>query len=155
MEFRGISELIGIALVVIYAAGSGIWVSASPGWYSSLVRPPWQPPDFIFGLIWPYNFVMLGLTALRVAQKLSRTLVLTWLISFAISILFALLWAYHFYVPHNLNFAAISLGLAALFTIPLLIIAYKVSWQIGLLLTPYQIWVTIATTLAWGYAVRN
>ena len=96
MDFRGISALTGIALVVIYAVGSGIWVNASPGWYASLVRPPWQPPDFVFGLIWPYNFVVLGITALRVSQKLSKPLIATWLISFAISIIFALLWEYQF-----------------------------------------------------------
>ena len=155
VDFRGISALTGIALVVIYAVGSGIWVNASPGWYASLVRPPWQPPDFVFGLIWPYNFVVLGLAALRVSQKLSKPLIATWLISFAISIIFALLWAYQFYVPHNLKFSAICLAITSVLTIPLLVIAYKVSWQIGALLTPYQIWVITATTLAWGYAVRN
>ena len=155
MDFRGISALTGIALVVIYAVGSGIWVNASPGWYASLVRPIWQPPDFVFGLIWPYNFVVLGLAALRVSQKLSKPLIATWLISFAISIIFALLWAYQFYVLHNLKFSAICLAITSVLTIPLLVIAYKVSWQIGALLTPYQIWVITATTLAWGYAVRN
>ena len=155
MSFRTTSAIIGIALVVIYAAGSGIWVNTSPGWYTSLVRPPWQPPDVVFGLIWPYNFFILGLTALRVSQKLSKAQISTWLICFAISVVFALMWAYHFYVPHNLKFSAICLALTSIFTIPLLVIAYKMSWQIGALLTPYQLWVITATTLAWGYAVRN
>lgn len=155
MNFRTTSAIIGIALVVIYAAGSGIWVNTSPGWYTSLVRPPWQPPDVVFGLIWPYNFFILGLTALRVSQKLSKAQISTWLICFAISVVFALMWAYQFYVPHNLKFSAICLALTSIFTIPLLTLAYKVSWQIGALLTPYQLWVITATTLAWGYSVRN
>ena len=67
----------GIALVLIYAFGSGIWVSNAPGWYTSLNRPPWQPPNFVFGLIWPYNFVMLGTAAAKVAQTLNRTQTIT------------------------------------------------------------------------------
>lgn len=146
---------IGIALVLIYAFGSGIWVSNVPGWYSSLNRPPWQPPDFVFGLIWPYNFIMLGVAAFYVAQSLNRTQNIIWLSFFALSIVSALMWAYQFYVPHNLTFATIALGLAALLTIPVLYLTFKASLVIGLLLIPYQLWVVIATTLAWGYSTRN
>jgi translocator protein len=146
---------IGIALVLIYAFGSGIWVSNAPGWYTSLNRPPWQPPDFVFGLIWPYNFIMLGVAAFNVAQSLNRTQTIIWLSFFALSIVSALMWAYQFYVPHNLTFATIALGLAALLTIPVLYLTFKASLVIGLLLIPYQLWVVIATTLAWGYSTRN
>ena len=155
MGFRSLASVTGIALVIIYAAGSGFWVSNSPGWYSSLNRPPWQPPDFVFGVIWPYNFIVLGIVSFQVAQRMSRTTTLLWLIFFALSIVTALLWAYHFYVPHNLYFAALALASTALLTLPLLYIAYKTSWILGVLLTPYQLWVSIATTLAWGYSTRN
>ena len=146
---------IGITLVLVYAFGSGIWVSNAPGWYSSLIRPPWQPPDFLFGLIWPYNFVMLGIAAFNVAQSLNRIQTITWLAFFSASVVSALVWAYQFYVPHNLSVAAIALGIAALLTIPVLYLTFKASILIGALLIPYQIWVIIATTLAWGYSTRN
>jgi len=155
MEFKFVATVIGIALVLVYAFGSGIWVSSSPGWYASLNRPPWQPPSFVFGIIWPYNFIMLGIAAFNVAQTLSRTLTIAWLIFFAASVAAALTWAYQFYVPHNLSIAAIALGITALLTIPVLYITFKASLLIGLLLIPYQIWVSIATTLAWGYSTRN
>jgi tryptophan-rich sensory protein len=155
MEFRFVAAAIGIALVFIYAIGSGVWVSSSPGWYTSLVRPPWQPPNFIFGIIWPYNFVMLGIAAVNVAQSLNRNQTLIWLGFFAASIAAALTWAYQFYVPHTLSVAAIALVTAALLTIPVLYLTFKASLLIGTLLVPYQIWVIIASTLAWGYSTRN
>ena len=155
MEFKFVAAALGIILVLIYAFGSGIWVSSSPGWYASLNRPPWQPPDFIFGLIWPYNFIMLGVAAFNVAQSLNRIQTISWLTLFALSITAALIWAYQFYVPHNLTFAAITLGVAALLTIPVLYLTFKASLLVGILLIPYQLWVVIATTLAWGYSTRN
>jgi tryptophan-rich sensory protein len=155
MEFKFVAAALGIILVLIYAFGSGIWVSSSPGWYASLNRPPWQPPDFIFGLIWPYNFIMLGVAAFNVAQSLNRIQTISWLTLFALSITAALIWAYQFYVPHNLTFAAIALGVAALLTIPVLYLTFKASLLVGILLIPYQLWVVIATTLAWGYSTRN
>ena len=155
MEFKFVAAALGIILVLIYAFGSGVWVSSSPGWYASLNRPPWQPPNFVFGLIWPYNFIMLGVAAFNVAQSLNRIQTISWLVLFALSITAALTWAYQFYVPHNLTFAAIALGVAALLTIPVLYLTFKASLLVGILLIPYQLWVVIATTLAWGYSTRN
>jgi translocator protein len=155
MEFKFVATVIGIGLVLIYAFGSGIWVSSSPGWYASLNRPPWQPPSFVFGIIWPYNFIMLGVAAFNIAQSLTRAQTMTWLLFFAASVTSALVWAYQFYVPHNLSVAAIALGIAALLTLPILYLTFKASLLIGLLLVPYQVWVAIAATLAWGYSTRN
>ncbi len=155
MDFKFAAAAIGIILVLIYAIGSGVWVSSSPGWYASLNRPPWQPPSFIFGIIWPYNFIMLGVAAVNVAQSLTRTQNALWLCFFASSVGAALTWAYQFYVPHNLSLAALALTIAAILTLPVLYLTFKASILIGLLLVPYQIWVAIASTLAWGYSTRN
>lgn len=155
MDTKYLLAGIGISLVFIYAIGSGFWVSNAPGWYTSLNRPPWQPPDFVFGVIWPYNFVVLGFAAYNVAQSLQRNLAITWLTFFALSVAAALTWAYQFYVPHNLSLAAIALVIAAVFTAPVLYLTFKASILLGTLLVPYQIWVIIASTLAWGYSTRN
>ena len=155
METKYLLAGIGIFLVFVYAIGSGVWVSSSPGWYATLNRPTWQPPDFIFGIIWPYNFVVLGIAAYNVAQSLSRNLALAWIVVFAASVASALTWAYQFYVPHNLSIAATALIIAAILTLPVLYLTFKASILVGILLVPYQIWVIIASTLAWGYSTRN
>ena len=155
MDFRTVAAAIGILLVIIYAFGSGIWTSSSPGWYGTLNRPPWQPPDFVFGIIWPYNFMVLGIASYRISMALNRNETIIWLSCFALSVVAALSWAYNFYVPHNLQLAAFSLGATVLLTLPMLFYTFRVSIGLGLALLPYQIWVAIATTLAWGYYTRN
>lgn len=152
---KAAGSIVGIALVLIYAIGSGLWVNTGDNWYRSLNAPKWQPPDFIFGIIWPYNFIVLGVAAVNVSQRLSSGWVITYLSIFAVSIACALTWAYQFYQPHNLSAASTALTLVAIFTIPLLIIAFKVSVGIGLLLVPYQLWVAIAAFLSWNYARLN
>lgn len=155
MDYKLVTTAIGILLVFIYAFGSGIWVNSSPGWYASLNRPPWQPPSSIFGIIWPYNFMVLGIASYQVSQLLTRRENITWLVFFALSVFVALIWAYQFYVPHNFTIATTALWLTALLTLPVLYLTFKASLIMGLLLLPYQIWVTIAATLAWGYLTRN
>ena len=150
-----IAAAIGILFVFIYAFGSGIWVSSSPGWYSTLNRPPWQPPSAFIGLIWPYNFAVLGIASYQVSRTLTRIENVTWLVFFGLSIAAALTWAYQFYVPHNFLYASLALTSAALLTLPMLLLTFRASLAMGLLLVPYQIWVAIAASLAWGYLARN
>ena len=155
MEFKLVTTTIGILLVLIYAFGSGVWVSSSPEWYASLNRPPWQPPSSFIGIIWPYNFIVLGFASYQVSKSLTRIENISWLVFFGLSIAAALTWAYQFYVLHNFTLATIALGLAALLTIPVLYLTFRASLIMGLLLIPYQIWVGIAASLAWGYLTRN
>jgi tryptophan-rich sensory protein len=155
MDFKLIAAGAGILIVLIYAFGSGIWVSSSPGWYSSLNRPPWQPPSYIFGIIWPYNFLVLGIASYQVSLSLTKFENILWLVFFGLSVAAALTWAYQFYVPHNLTLTPIALTLCALLTLPVLYLTFKASILMGLLLVPYQIWVAIAASLAWGYSTRN
>ena len=50
---KTVLSVIGVGIVFVYVIGSGLWVNTRDGWYRSLNQPSWQPPDFIFGLIWP------------------------------------------------------------------------------------------------------
>ena len=154
-SWRTVAAVLGIVFVAIYAIGSGFWVSSNSSWYLSLNRPPWQPPSWIFGVIWPYNFIVIGIAAVSVARTLSKSLVMSWLALFAVSVIAALLWSYLFYVPHNLLGAAIALPITALITIPITVITFRAGLGMGLAFLPYQIWVIVASTLSIGYELRN
>ncbi|MGA1405437.1 MAG: tryptophan-rich sensory protein, partial [Ilumatobacteraceae bacterium] len=108
---------LGTLIVVAYAIGAGRWVSTDAGWYRSLVRPPWQPPDIVFGLIWPYNFVMLVVASWAIAASDQRIEHVVWLASLALSVVAALTWAYQFYVPHALATAGFALAAATVLTL--------------------------------------
>ena len=150
-----VASAIGVALVLIYVVGSGLWVNTGDGCYRGLNQPSWQPPDFIFGIIWPYNFIVLGFAAVIVSQRLSAALVSAYLSIFALSVAAALTWAYQFYRPHNLEAASVALTLVAALTIFLVVIAARASWPLALALVPYQLWVITASYLSWTYARLN
>jgi tryptophan-rich sensory protein len=58
-------------------------------------------------------------------------------------------------VPHNIGASAIALALAALLTLPVLIITFQTNLKYAVFLLPYQIWVIVATFLAFSYAAKN
>jgi benzodiazapine receptor len=155
MTFRNSASVIGIALVLLYAIGSGLWVNTGDGWYRNLNQPSWQPPDFIFGLIWPYNFIVLGIAAVVISQRTSKPVVAIYLALFAASVVSALVWAYQFYRPHNLVAASIALTVTVLLTVPMTITLFTVSVPVALAVVPYQVWVAVAATISWRYSQLN
>jgi benzodiazapine receptor len=152
--WRTSSAVIGIVLVVIYAGGSNYW-NRQDGWYQSLNQPSWQPPGFVFGLIWPYNFIVIGIALWTIASKASPVLVAASLSLFSISVILALRWSYLFYSVHDLEGAALSLAITALLTLPITAITFSQSWKIGLALLPYQVWIFLAAALSSSYAKLN
>jgi tryptophan-rich sensory protein len=147
--------IIGIAILAAYVIGSGLWVNTGDNWYRTLNQPSWQPPDFIFGIIWPYNFIVLGIAAVTIAQKASTLNAVIYLAFFAFSVACALTWAYQFYRPHNLQVASIALIGTAVLTIPMIFIAFRTSTPIALALLPYQAWVATAASLSYQYSRLN
>ena len=149
---RNVVGVLGTFIVAIYVIGSGRMVATDAEWYRSLPRPSWQPPSSVFGIIWPYNFAMLVTATWLVANRLSTANQMIWLLSLALSVTAALTWAWLFYVPHSLLASGFALVLATVFTVPLLVIAFRVSPVLGLAFLPYQLWIAVATSLAFSYA---
>ena len=152
--WRTVSAVIGIAFVLLYAGGANYW-NKQDGWYQSLNQPSWQPPGFVFGLIWPYNFIVIGIALWVIASKASPALVAAAVGLFAVSVIVALRWSYLFYEVHDFRGATISLFTTAILTIPFLAITFSQSIKVGLALIPYQIWIFTAAALNASYASNN
>ena len=155
MSLRYAIAASGIAIVLIYAIGSGLWVNTGDSWYANINKPSWQPPGFVFGIIWPYNFIVLGIASVVIAQRATTSTSLTYILFFALSVAAALTWAYLFYRPHNLTGAAIALTLTALLTIPMTYILFTISMPMAIAVMPYQVWVAIAAALNWSIRSLN
>mgnify|MGYP006272706741 CR=1 FL=1 len=130
---------------------SGLWVSTGDTWYRALRQPWWQPPNVVFGLIWPYNFIVLGIAGFIVTRQATIRTAIAWNVVLLISVTAAITWAYQFYVPHHLLTASIALLVCALSTVALLVLVWPQSHTVFWFLIPYQLWLTIATTLSFGY----
>ena len=153
--WRIITVIAIVAIVMAYAVLSGVWVSTDAGWYQSLTKPSWQPPPWVFGVIWPYNFIALATIGSLIAWRARAFPVAVFVAFLGMSVICALVWANLFYVSHSLPGAAIALSAAALMTLPLIVVSFQTSWLFGVLLLPYQVWVILAASLSWGYIPLN
>ena len=144
-----------IAIVAVYAALSSVWTAHEPGWYAGLAKPSFQPPDVVFGVMWPLNFV--ALFAVGVWFTRSSEVPTAWpaTVLLGASVVAALTWAWLFYVPHRIGAATLALAVAALLTwVLVVVVARSLPWA-GVLLVPYAAWLSIATALSVQYARLN
>jgi tryptophan-rich sensory protein len=144
----------GILLVLIYAGGANYW-NQPDGWYQSLAKPSWQPPGYVFGIIWPYNFVVIGISLYTIASQARPILVALVLSLFAASVFFALRWSYLFYSQHDFSAAGNALLATTILTLPILAVTFSLSWRVGIAFIPYQLWIGVATALNYSYSKIN
>jgi tryptophan-rich sensory protein len=149
--WRIAAAIAAVGLVVGYAIGSGRWVSTGSSWYLSLEQPAWQPPGAVFGIAWTYNFAALAVVGVAMSLRAPPVRVAVFLAALGVTIALAVTWAYLFYVPHALVGAAVALTLCAVLTVLPLVLAFAEWPWLGWLLIPYQAWLLVATSLAWGY----
>ena len=131
-----------------YIGFSWYWVDSTSGWWRSLRKPAWQPPDWVFGTIWPYNFLMLAVASFALAT--SGTDYVLWTLTFAESVLASVWWGYEFYRSRNFVRASVALGITALSTFPMMTVLWLNNTLMFWLLMPYQVWLLTATSLCVG-----
>lgn len=138
-----------LALVICQAAGligSIFTAPAIPRWYASLVKPSFNPPNWVFGPVWITLYVLMGVSLFLVwKQEDGKT-------KAAIYVFFLQLALNTLWTP---LFFGLEMPLAAFVVIILLWIAilvtilkfYKFSKLASYLLVPYILWVSFAAVL--------
>jgi translocator protein len=145
---------IGIALVVFLAiclgAGGLGAIATTPeidGWYRTLAKPAWNPPDRVFGPVWTALFVLMAIAGWLVWQKERSVPRSTALKLFGLQLTLNVVWSWIFFALHEPGWAAIEIvGLWAAI-LATLILFIRQSRLAGALLLPYLAWVTFAAGL--------
>lgn len=138
------SLLIFLAMVAVTAL---VGVHYGPGpWYIALQKPPWTPPDWIFGAVWTILYVAIAVAGWMVwrSKALSVTKpILLWLLQLILNGL----WSWLFFGLHRPDLALIDI-LALLAAICCFIAgAKKINHFAAWLFVPYALWVSYATVL--------
>jgi len=157
-RLREVPMLIGSILIplVIGYIGAIVTLPQISTWYSSLSKPWWSPPNWLFGPIWTTLYVLMGIALFLVWREgIHRRDVRFAILIFGVQLVLSLIWSVVFFSLHALfgSFAIVMLlWLAILANIIAFLIISK--WA-GLLLVPYIIWVSIASYLNYSVYLLN
>lgn len=148
---RYLSLVAFLALVV--GGGSWIGVTNTPGeWYTALEKPPFNPPNRVFGPVWTILYIMIAVVGWRVWQRAElREAMWVWWFQLGLNFL----WSPVFFTWQAPG-AALVVIIALLATILTFIgLVWKPDRFSGALFIPYAAWVAFATLLNLSIFVLN
>ena len=135
-------------LVIGYFSGM-VTRSAITTWYPTLIKPSFNPPNWIFAPVWTSLYIMMGIAAGLVWNQIAsnKELVTKALQFFAVQLVLNALWSYLFFGLHNLMLATIEVVLLWLMIFETYSKFAKINKTAGYLLLPYLAWVSFASVL--------
>lgn len=128
-----------------------LWDMETYNWYSTLVKPLWAPPAWLFGPVWTVLYSIIIVTYATVLYK-TLTKEISWMVAlpFALNILFNLAFTpLQFGLQNNL-LAAIDIILVLGTLVWALVAVWHASPRLRWIAyanLPYLAWVTFATVL--------
>ncbi|XP_063685429.1 tryptophan-rich protein TspO-like [Bolinopsis microptera] len=143
--------LMFLAFLLLTEGGGAIIGIASAGqiatWYKDLVKPSWNPPNWLFGPMWTTLYFLQAVSAFMIWKSIGFKKALPWLLFFTqLALNFA--WTPIFFIAHQLLWASVESTFQAFFILFTITIFGDINKTAGLLLLPYLAWVTFATYLS-------
>jgi len=151
-----IKLIISILLPLSVGAIAGMFTSqAVPTWYASLNRPSFSPPNWVFGPVWTFLYILLGISFFliwKVEPSKERDLAIK---VFSIQMLLNFAWSFIFFYFNLIGAALIEIILLWISIALMIYLFYKIKPLAAYLNIPYLLWVSFATILNAGYFFLN
>lgn len=137
---------VGLCLAV---GALGGWVTADSvkTWYTTLNKPSFTPPNWVFGPVWTGLYVLMGVAAWRVWCNARPHQARAPLTLFALQLALNLAWSVVFFGAHRVG-GAVAVVVSLVAAILATVVAFRrIDGLAALLLVPYALWVAFATAL--------
>jgi tryptophan-rich sensory protein len=146
---RDIMALCGFLFLCLAVSGIGGAITATSvgAWYQTLVKPPFNPPDWVFAPVWTVLYCLMAVAAWRVWRRPDHGRTERALAVFVLQLVLNLLWSFLFFGLQRIGLALVEIG----FLLLVLVVNTHLFWRVdrwaGLLFVPYVAWVAFASLL--------
>lgn len=144
-----------VVVFLVAAAGSVATYDSIPTWYAGLTKPPFNPPNWIFGPVWTILYALMAVSLFLVWKKKQTPHTIYAKKIFFVQLGLNLLWSFVFFGAHQIALAL--LVIAALWGLILysIILFRKINKTAAYILIPYLLWVSFATILNFSLLLLN
>ena len=145
-------QWIGLTLFVIVCLGAGGLgaIATTPeidGWYKTVTKPSWNPPDYVFGPVWSTLFFMMGIAAWLVWEQVGFRGAKLPLGLFGVQLVLNVGWSWIFFAFHQPSWAFVEIVILWLAILATTVEFFRRSGVAGSLMVPYLAWVSFASML--------
>lgn len=137
------------------AVSSALTAGEIHGWYQTLLRPSFAPPNWVFAPVWTALYAMMAIAAWIVSQAPASEM-RTWTLNiFLIQLSLNFLWSIIFFREHAIAQAMVEIAVLWFFIGATTLAFRRLSPVAAWLMVPYWAWVTFAGFLNWGFLRLN
>jgi len=148
-----------ISILICQSAGifgSIFTFEAVPDWYSTLTKPTFAPPGWIFGPVWIILYFLMGVSLYTVWINGSKPKIRkVFFIVFGIQLALNALWSLLFFGLKSPVLGLVDIILLDIMVIVTIIYAKSISKLAALLLVPYLVWIIFASMLNFAIFLLN
>jgi tryptophan-rich sensory protein len=143
------TAIVCVIAIELFGGLSG-WLSQSGygnPWFDALTKPSFMPPGYLFGIVWPILYALLGIAlAMILAEPPSqrRTVGLT---LFFVQLALNFAWSPIFFAGHDIQLAKLIIFAMAALAAVAAGQFLRIRRAAGLLMIPYLAWLVFAATL--------
>jgi tryptophan-rich sensory protein len=131
-------------------------MSGVTDWYTTLNKPWFTPPNYVFGPVWTILYILMGISLyLIIIGGWEHETVKTGIILFAAQLGVNLLWSLLFFWLQSPMAALACIVVLLALIVATIMTFYRLSKPAAVLLVPYLAWVCIATALNAGVVLLN
>ncbi len=135
-----------ILVTLVIGASAAVFTEPSiPTWYAGLLKPSFNPPNWLFGPVWTTLYVLMAVAAWRVWRVTG--LKSPELALYGVQLVFNFAWSLIFFTLHQIGLALIDLGILWLTVLATLILFWRRDHWAGILFLPYLAWAGFAFLL--------
>lgn len=158
MTSRLFLKLIGAVALCELAGVIGSFFTAESinGWYAELVKPAFNPPNWLFAPVWITLYFLIGLAFyfiwLTPEMTDGREKAI---LAFVIQLFLNTIWSIIFFGMHSTILAFVDISLLLIAIIFAIIYFWRISKPASILLWPYFLWVLFAAYLNLAFLLLN
>lgn len=136
--------------------GSGFTMdSINDGWYASLVKPSFNPPNEIIAPVWTVLYILMGISLYMVWKDIPGKKRENALGIFSLQLLLNFLWSLFFFYFKDIEIALVDIVALWISIVVMIWMFYRVRPLAAWLNIPYLLWVTFAMVLNISYCLLN
>lgn len=148
-------KLSPVVLLVLCVAGvltvgfvSGYSTASSiNGWYATINKPSFNPPNFLFGPVWTLLYALMGVSLFLILRCESSPARRNGLIVFSVQLVLNFFWSLIFFRYQLTGWALIEIILMWTAILAMIVLFVRVKPIAGWIQIPYILWVSFATLL--------
>lgn len=128
---------------------------AIPGWYETLTRPTFNPPNWVFGPVWTLLYLMMGFSFYLIWTQRPSKARSQAILAFMVQMALNFGWSFIFFYHNLIGLALVEIIVLWISIAAMILLFLRIKPFAAYLNIPYLLWVTFATILNAGYYLLN